>query len=168
MQQKDPQTLTPREQLFCEHYLRTADAALSAARAGWRLFPERRGLRLLREGRIRAALERLGKQQPRPEAAAGLIRLAFGSTLDAVRLLLCETPPDEATLSQMDLFGVAELKRPKGGGMEIKFFDRIKALEALAALSPQQGQQGMQDFVNAMHRGAAALQSTVHHEEETP
>ena len=85
-----------------------------------------------------------------------------------MRLLLCETPPDEATLSQMDLFGVAELKRPKGGGMEIKFFDRIKALEALAALSPQQGQQGMQDFVNAMHRGAAALQSTVHHEEETP
>ena len=31
----------------------------------------------------------------------------------------------------MDLFLVSEIKRPKDGSMEIKFFDRLKALEKL-------------------------------------
>ena len=33
----------------------------------------------------------------------------------------------------MDLFLVSEIKRPKDGSMEIKFFDRLKALEKLGA-----------------------------------
>ena len=36
-------------------------------------------------------------------------------------------------LEELDLFQVAELRRGKNG-VEVKFFDRIKALEALAAL----------------------------------
>ena len=31
----------------------------------------------------------------------------------------------------MDLFNISEIKKPKDGAMEIKFFDRIKALEKL-------------------------------------
>ena len=31
----------------------------------------------------------------------------------------------------MDLYCISEIKRPKDGSMEIKFFDRLKALEKL-------------------------------------
>lgn len=39
--------------------------------------------------------------------------------------------PSKAQLENMDLFLVSEIKRPKDGAMEIKFFDRLKALEKL-------------------------------------
>ncbi len=63
-------------------------------------------------------------------ASIGYYRLAFGSIADAVSLLY----RSEATaqeLEQMDLFLVSEIKRPKDGTLEIKFFDRLKALEHL-------------------------------------
>ena len=37
-------------------------------------------------------------------------------------------------LAESDLFNVSEIKRVKGGGVEIKFFDRQKALEKLEEL----------------------------------
>ena len=60
----------------------------------------------------------------------GYRRLAFGKISDAVSLLYMENPSREQ-LEHMDLFLVSEIKRPKDGSMEIKFFDRLKALEKL-------------------------------------
>lgn len=60
--------------------------------------------------------------------------MAFGSINDAVQLLFLDNP-DPDSLKQLDLFAVAELKRPKGGGMEIKFFDRMLALQRLNDLA---------------------------------
>ena len=48
----------------------------------------------------------------------------------AISLLFMENPSVDK-LKTMDLFSVAEIKRPKDGAMEIKFFDRLKALEKL-------------------------------------
>lgn len=59
----------------------------------------------------------------------GYERLAFGSTADAFRLIMGSECASAA--ENMDLFNVAEVKKPKDGAMEIKFFDRIKALEHL-------------------------------------
>lgn len=70
----------------------------------------------------------------------GYEKLAFGGIADAVRLLFTEEP-DLAALGKMDLYNIAEIKRPKGGGMEIKFFDRIKALQCLEALNTGGGEQ---------------------------
>ena len=67
----------------------------------------------------------------------GYERLAFGSTTDAFRLLMSETPLDVNTL---DLYNVSEIKKPKDQAMEIKFFDRLKALEYLADASSDTGQ----------------------------
>ena len=57
----------------------------------------------------------------RKRALLGYERLAFGSTADAFRLLMssADDPPDVGAL---DLFNVAEIKKPKDGAMEIKFF----------------------------------------------
>ncbi len=60
----------------------------------------------------------------------GYERLAFGSTADAFRLLMEDTT-ENVSVNEMNLFNVAEIKKPKDGAMEIKFFDRIKALEHL-------------------------------------
>ena len=61
----------------------------------------------------------------------GLERLAFGSSADAVKLVLSENVPDEDELGRLNLFNVSEIKKVKGGGVEVKFSDRQKALEKL-------------------------------------
>lgn len=84
----------------------------------------------------------------------GYRRIAFGDISDPVRLLFCDeiTP---AKLKKMDLFSVAEIKRPKGGGMEIKFFDRIRALQCMQELG-QEESSGC-GFYQALEKGSEAL-----------
>lgn len=77
-------------------------------------------------------------EKTRKRVKKGYERLAYGGIADAVRLLFTEEP-DLAALDKMDLYNIAEIKRPRGGGMEIKFFDRIKALESLEGLSETGG-----------------------------
>ena len=84
-------------------------------------------------------------------AKEGFRRLAFGGIHDAVRLLFCEEV-NPRTLKNMDLFAVSEIRRPKNGGMEIRFFDRIEALRLLSELGT-----GAQALLSAIESGAAAL-----------
>lgn len=65
---------------------------------------------------------------------SGLRRLAFGSCKDAVILAFSEELPPPEVIERLDLFNVSEIKRVKGGGVEIKLFDRLKALEKLHEL----------------------------------
>ena len=64
---------------------------------------------------------------------------------------MCDSLSKE-DLSSIDLFNVAEIKRPKEGAMEIKFFDRIKALEKLELLDRSQ-KNSASDFYNAIING---------------
>ena len=61
----------------------------------------------------------------------GLLDIALGSVSDAISLLFMTEEDIIERLPKLKLINVSEIKRPKGGGMEIKFFDRIKALERL-------------------------------------
>ena len=128
--------LTAREREFCLSFMQSGDAQLSARRAGFRN-PDSEGERLLCNEKICAELERLSELRGRLLTALSVIgyqRLAFGSAADAASLLFEENPSLE-TLGKMDLFLVSEIRRPKDGAMEIKFFDRARALEKLASLS---------------------------------
>ena len=92
------------------------------------------------------------------ELIAGYRRLAFGSVADAVRLLLTsdgDAPLDPETL---DLFLVSEIKRPKAGGLEIKFFDRQKALDRLSELLGG-NTDGALPFYAALEASAKALKT---------
>ncbi len=71
------------------------------------------------------------KKTVEEEVRDGLRRLAFGEIHDAVLLLFADENRIINELPKFNLFNISEIKRPKGGGMEIKFFDRIKALEKL-------------------------------------
>ena len=67
----------------------------------------------------------------RREIEQGLRRLAFGGVCDSVHLLLKSEELSPRRLKKLDLFNVAGLKRGAGGVTEVKFYDRIKALEKL-------------------------------------
>lgn len=84
----------------------------------------------------------------------GYRRIAFGDVSDPVRLLFCEEVTPRA-LKNMDLFTISEIKRPKGGGMEIKFFDRIRALQCMQELGAEES--GGCGFYRALEDGAKAL-----------
>ena len=135
--------LTAREREFCLSFMQSGDAQLSARRAGFRN-PDSEGERLLCNEKICAELERLSELRGRLLTALSVIgyqRLAFGSAADAASLLFEENPSREA-LGKMDLFIVSEIRRPKDGAMEIKFFDRARALEKLASLSMERESSG--------------------------
>ncbi len=94
----------------------------------------------------------------RGEVLAGLRTLAFGSVNNAVSLLFAADDEDVlAQLPNFNLFNVAEIKRPKGGGLEIKFFDRIKALEKMAELSCAPEDVADTSFFTALQESAAKL-----------
>lgn len=97
------------------------------------------------------------KQEPtqKEKLRQGFEQLAFGSVTDAVRLLF-EEDLTKASLDGMNLFNVAEIKRLKGGGMEIKFADRLKALQCLEQLNLAEENDGI-DFYRALENSAAAL-----------
>lgn len=126
--------MTGKEQCFCIEFLETGNAEEAARLAGYVKQPLQTANKLLRNERIICELERLASQKKRLSdalAVSGYYRLAFGSVADAVSLLYIDKPSKEQ-LSEMNLFMVSEIKKPKNEAMEIKFFDRMKALEKLA------------------------------------
>lgn len=88
------------------------------------------------------------------KALEGFKRLAFGDIRDAVRLLFCEEI-NPRMLRSMDLFSISEVRRPKGGGMEIKFYDRLEALRMLGEL--EGAGTDADGFLEAIQAGAKAL-----------
>ena len=87
-------------------------------------------------------------------AAVGYRKLAFGKITDALRLLYAEQP-DEGELEGMDLFMVSDIRRNKDGMLEIKFFDRLKALDKLGCDAREDG-DGVSGLMDAIGRGALA------------
>lgn len=118
---------------FITHFCWGRNAEESAIVSGVSpMMAKTQGLKLL----SRKSVEDLVKKKDREckisdnEIASGLERLAFGRTNDAVSLVFNEEVTPEQVV-QADLFNVSEIKKVKGGGVEIKFFDRQKALERL-------------------------------------
>ena len=133
--------LTRKEKLFCLYYAMDADAPQAAARAGF-TSPREAAARLLQREIIRTAVRNCAPPAVGDdELLAGYRRLAFGSGADALKLLFGSVSPEQ--FDQLDLFNVSEIKRPKDGALEIKFFDRMKALEHLEEIArredPRQG-----------------------------
>lgn len=125
----------PDQKAFCRWYLALGNPAEAARKAG---FPpetaEADALKLLQTPSCRSYLAQLAAQPPLPLQSlviAGLSRLAFGSANDAAKLVFADELPSDSVLSKLDLFHVAELRRVKGGGVEVKLFDRQKAMERL-------------------------------------
>lgn len=122
------------------------------------MFPEKTALKLLRRRDIAEEIARVDKQREatQKDIAIGYRRLAFGCVSDAVRLLFSDEVSHEE-IEKMDLFNISEIKRKKGGDIEIKFFDRLKALEKLEDLWSTQREDEESSLFSAIEKGARAL-----------
>ncbi len=122
---------TLRRNAFCRAYLQTLDPERSAAQAGLE-----DGWALLRRQDVRKELERLREGQReqllREDAVRRLAALAFGRANDAATLAL-SAPEARPAVEGLDLSAVSELK-VSDRGVEIKFLDRVRALETLCEL----------------------------------
>ena len=134
---------------FCEGYLRTLDPRRAAEGCG-----RRDGWELLEDPGVQAELERMREVQAgeirREDAVRRLAELAFGRANDAVALALA---PEREGLSVqgLELSAVSEIKVSDKGGVEIRFLDRVKALEALCALlEAQDGNAGAEALLRAL------------------
>lgn len=151
--------LSAKEELFCRCYVSSREPRLSAAKAGFGAHPERAAVKLLGSERIKARIAELEGERRAglAEVTEGYRRLAFGSVADAVKLIMRDEPPNEEELEKLDLTMVSDIKRPKGGGLEVKFFDRLKALDRLCELSAAGSAGEESDFLAALNRSAKAL-----------
>lgn len=148
--------LTKKELDFCRHYVRLRNPKEAAIRSGFTLLPEYRGVAMLSKKEIKDKITELEKECSATSqlVSAGLQRLAFGSISDAIRLVLSVNESSSPDIDSLDLFNVSEIKITNGKGMEIKFFDRLKALERLADLSCDDRDNGALSFYEAIERSA--------------
>lgn len=151
-------TSEEKEKLFCLFFSQSRDPRSAAAKAGYGIKSRRIGLSLLERADIKKEIEKLDKKRKlnREEIIAGYRQLAFGNISDAVRLVYSDEDPSIGT-EKLDLFNVSEIKRAKGGGIEIKFFDRLKALEHLEALGAVDADDSALPFYTALEKSAARL-----------
>lgn len=129
----------------------SGDAGAAARLAGYKKNPELKGRELLVREEIIGEIESLVSKRERLLrciAAVGYNRLAFGDACGAVSLLYGENQ-SAAGLEGKDLFMISEIKKPKDGSIEIKFFDRLKALEKLENISGESGTKNLFDAIGA-------------------
>lgn len=156
--------LTKKELDFCRVYVRLRNPKEAALRAGYEILPEYRAISLLSKREIRQKITELEKETTADEnlISAGFQRLAFGSCADAVKLILSANQDSSPDIDSLDLFNVAEIKFTCGKGMEIKFFDRLKALEKLSEISQSGKETGALSFYEALERSATKHTEDVH------
>lgn len=140
--------------MYYEKYRNGREAAINA---GYKKLPGLAALRLLLREDVRSEIKKMSCPVSAEEICAGYRRLAFGSVADAVRLMYADEMPDGESLEKLDLFNVSDIKRPKGGGIEIKFFDRLKALEHLEEMNGALTSSSAAPFYDALEHSARAL-----------
>lgn len=120
--------LNKKEKSFCKYFLDTGSIYEAEKLSG-----VKDGGCLLAQNEVLEEIEKLSLLQSKSMnqlAKAGLKKLAMGGISDAVSLIYMDKPNKEI-LKDMDLFMVSEIRRNKDNCMEIKFFDRFKALDKL-------------------------------------
>ena len=152
--------LEEREEDFCLFYREMGNGREAALAAGYPArTAEKEALRLLADRRIQRRLGQLRKAERsrrEDEIAAGLRRLAFGPANDAVRLAVLGGELPAGELERMDFYCLSELK-VGDKGIEMKFFDRQKALALLRELEAGSPAGRRSSFYEALEEGEAAL-----------
>lgn len=151
------QTCSSRQKLdtFCRVYLQTMDPQTAANAAGYA-----NGYKKLEEPKIREKLDAMriaaADQIRREDAVRRLTELAFGRANDAVTMAAAWSAGQRADLGRLELSAISELKMTEKG-VEVKFIDRVKALDALCKLLGDGSHQEVQDFFQALEEAGDAL-----------
>ena len=147
--------LTAKERLFCGAYARLLLPREAALEAG---YPGKKAAaiagELLCREEIRQAVGEEIRRAPHkdllPEIVKnGLLRLIFSSAQGGVTGEGADLP---------DLFGVSEIKSGKNG-VEVKFADRLRALELLWEIAKEETPAGESPIYQALLMSAKALEA---------
>lgn len=145
--------LTKKEAEFCCLAAVLGNPCEAAYKAGFTVFPQKKAEKLLRQKQISDEIEKIKERNLKSnEAVTGLRRIAFGSVADAVDLAVHFG--ENADTHSLDLFSVSEIKYNVGKGIEIKFYDRLKALEKLAEIESAKENSGAMSIYEAISNSA--------------
>lgn len=147
---EDKMSINPND--FAAKYAECGNAYEAAVYAGAARGLEAavQGVKLLTNGTVRNRIAYLRGRRAVCPAEQGLRRIAFGRNNDAVALAFSQEITPEL-IEQADLYGVSELKVGKGV-VEMKFFDRSKALERLAELeASERGRDESLSLIEAIY-----------------
>ena len=81
-------------------------------------------------------------------------RLAFARVNDAVKLAYLPEEERE-TIGRLDLAALTEFRRSGAGTVEMKFTDRMRALERLLELTSPGGEEQLEQFLKRMEEPEA-------------
>lgn len=152
--------LSAKEWQFCLNYVKSGDAEKAAVKAGYGKNALKMGNLLINKKNILAEIDKIYQQKRQNllyKACCGYEKLAFGNITDAVKLLYSREL-DVSSLKALDLFNVSEIKL-RDGALEIKFFDRLRALEKLQQMDFGDRAQAS-SFYEAIEKGAAVFKNS--------
>ncbi len=88
----------------------------------------------------------------RQEIVQELSRLVKSRNNDAVKLAWLGQE-DAGRIGRLDLQGVVEVKRSEKGAFEVKFVDKLKALELLERISAREDEDDLDAFLEGLRDG---------------
>lgn len=151
-----------KEKLFCFYYLKLQNPKEAASKSGYNsIFAESIATKLLQKKEVLEYINLLKNNDVFNggllSVKSGLERLAFGSINDSIKLILSGDNLDINDIDSMDFFQISEIKKPKDGCFEIKFFDRIKALEALSKFYNNDSLDHSSSLFSALEKSASSI-----------
>ena len=90
------------------------------------------------DGGGRDVIKGMRAKATRERVIQRLYEMALARANDAVKLAYCQEPTEDE-IRRLDLGAVAEFRRSNLGSVEIRFIDRVKALQALAGMLEGEG-----------------------------
>ncbi len=154
--------LRAKEKIFAYYFHKLRNVREAAIKAGYSsFFAEKNGTRLISRKDVKEYIAKLDEKQKEDtlyfDVVSGLKRLAFGEVNDGVKLMFKNEEEANKYVDELNLFNVSEIKKPKENSLEIKFFDRYKALEILCKLmETDQGKKDVANFYTALENSVSA------------
>ena len=151
-------SLNRKEKNFCYHLVETGNPyeafKISKMQNEGENIPK-----LMLDESVREEISRICEKKFKNSLAKseiGYERLAFGRIFDCIKLMFMKDIED-CQIENMNLFNISEIKRLKDGTIEIKFFDRMKALEKLEQIESAKSNSQVLPFYSALENGMKKL-----------
>ena len=148
--------LSKKQKIFCYYFVETGNPYEASSMAK---IKNENISDLMFNDEIRNEIKKIyeyKKQNLSMKASIGYERLAFGEIFDCIKLMFIKDIND-CHLNNMNLFNISEIKRLKDGTIEIKFFDRMKALEKLEQIESKKSNNDVLPFYSALENGIKNL-----------
>lgn len=147
-----------KKQLFAYYLTYLGSPKLAAIKSGYpKNCADEKAAALLLDDDVISYTEKYSKIRTCWQVSQGLRRLAFGDVNDCVEILL-KKDEQMPNFANLDLFHIKEIKTSKTSGFEMRFHDRIAALETLINING--GENSNLDLYKALMHSANMLGET--------